>query len=254
MTLQEFAKRIPNLGALPHREKIKRFAWWLHTHGKRERFDVAAIRNCYSTLSLEPSANLSVELSRMVERKPRELLKDSNGYRLEARVKEALDAQYGEHETVLVVSQLLKDLPGRVSDVAEQRYLSEALTCYKHQAFRAATVMTWNLAYDHLLGWILADAQRLADFNAAIPKAYPQDKKKVGLVITKRMEFNELKEFDVIAVCAKGSLISDDLKKVLNEKLVRRNIAAHPSLVEITRAQADDTITDLVNNVVLALT
>jgi hypothetical protein len=36
-------------------------------------------------------------------------------------------------------------------------------------------------------------------------------------------------------------------------KLERRNIAAHPSQVVIVQHQADDLITDLVNNVVLAL-
>jgi hypothetical protein len=35
----------------------------------------------------------------------------------------------------------------------------------------------------------------------------------------------------------------------LREKLKRRNAAAHPSLVVITQAQADDVVTDLVNNV-----
>jgi hypothetical protein len=37
-------------------------------------------------------------------------------------------------------------------------------------------------------------------------------------------------------------------------QLDRRNIVAHPSTVVVVQSQADDVVTDLVNNVVLALT
>lgn len=241
----------PSFAKLPHVEKIKIFAWWIHTHGQRERFDVAAVRSCYNSLHLPPSANIASELNRLSGKKPAELLKDAGGYRLAGQVRTLLDERYGDHETVLVVSQLLRNLPGKVSDEGERRFLSEALTCYKHQAFRAAIVMTWNLAYDHLLEWTLADPQRLASFNAAIQRKYP---KKVGLVIGRREDFEDLREFEVVEVCGTAGLVSSNLKKILNDKLSRRNMAAHPSQVEITRAQADDAITDLVNNVVLKLT
>jgi hypothetical protein len=254
MRLQEFVGRVNGFHALSHPEKIKHFAWWLHAHENRERFDVTAIRLCYRTMHMQPSANPRQDLVRLEARRPREILRDGAGYKLEARVRNGFDSQFGTHETVISVSKLLSDLPGKVSNVAQRRFLSEALLCYTHGAFRAATVMTWNLAFDHLLSWILADSARLRDFNAAIAKRYPQDKRKLNLSVAQREDFPELKEFEIIEVCRKASLISDDLKKVLHEKLVRRNIAAHPSLVEITRHQADDAISDLVTNVVLALT
>ena len=50
--------------------------------------------------------------------------------------------------------------------------MTEALTCYRDRAFRATIVMTWNLAYDHLLNWIMAN--HLARFNAAISVRYPK--------------------------------------------------------------------------------
>lgn len=40
--------------------------------------------------------------------------------------------------------------------------------------------MTWNLAYAHLLDWVLNDTNRLTALNAAIIKRYP---KKTGLTI-----------------------------------------------------------------------
>ena len=48
--------------------------------------------------------------------------------------------------------------------------------------------------------------------------------------------------------------ITGNTKKILTDKLARRNLAAHPSLVEITQYQAEDAISDLVNNVILKLT
>ena len=40
----------------------------------------------------------------------------------------------------------------------------------------------------------------------------------------------------------------------LTLKLGKRNTAAHPSTMVVVQSQADDVVTDLVNNVVLALT
>src|SRR5207249_97579 len=144
------------------------FGWYLHTQMKKERFDTASIRQCYKNVHLSEPANLSKELTRLTERKPPELLKDGTGYRLERSIRDQLDRKYGEHETTIIVSNLLKELPGKISDDAERLFLSEALKCYGAQAFRAAIVMTWNLAYDHLLNWLLTHGKRLSDFNAHI--------------------------------------------------------------------------------------
>jgi hypothetical protein len=53
---------------------------------------------------------------------------------------------------------------------------------------------------------------------------------------------------------ATGGLISGSITKILREKLGKRNTAAHPSSVVVVQAQADDVVTDVVNNVVIALT
>jgi hypothetical protein len=170
-------------------------------------------------------------------------------YRLEARAKEQLDAKYGARPATIVVDAILQALPGKVSGEAERLFLSEALTCYRNKAFRAAIVMTWNLAYDHLLNWIVA--KHLAAFNAAIPVRYS---KRVGVVMAKKDDFEEFKESEVMEVCGTANIINGNVKKILKEKLDRRNMAAHPSLVEIIVHQAEDVISDLVNNVILKLT
>jgi hypothetical protein len=139
-----------------------------------------------------------------------------------------------------------------VPDLAEKNFLAESMKCYRHEAYRACVVMTWNLAYSHLLQWILNDAPRLADFNAAITKRY---QKKSSIDISKYDEFTEqLKESEVIEICNTASLLNSNVIRILREKLGKRNSAAHPASVVIVQSQADDMITDLVNNVVLALT
>jgi hypothetical protein len=110
--------------------------------------------------------------------------------------------------------------------------------------------MAWNLAYDHLARWVLADTQRLADFNAGIPRRNP---KKAHITITRREDFEELKEDEVVDVIGGLPGFSGNIKRLLKEKLGRRNTYAHPSTLVVERAQVDDMITDLVNNVVLSL-
>jgi hypothetical protein len=96
----------------------------------------------------------------------------------------------------------------------------------------------------------MADPGRLAAFNAAIPK---RNAKKAHVMIAKREDFEELKEDEVVDIVGCLPDINGGTKKLLKEKLGRRNTYAHPSTLKIERAQVDDMITDLVNNVVLTL-
>ncbi len=75
------------------------------------------------------------------------------------------------------------------------------------------------------------------------------------LQVTKYDDFlDELKERQVIEICSSAGMFNSSIFKILKDKLDRRNIAAHPSTVKIVQSQVDDVVTDLVNNVVLALT
>jgi hypothetical protein len=120
---------------------------------------------------------------------------------------------------------------------------------------RGNSVMTWNLAFDHLLNWILKDPVRLMAFNAAIPTKFQKSPKKASIVISRYDDFaDDLKEFEIIELCKSADLLNDNLIRTLKEKLGKRNTAAHPSTMVVGQSQADDVVTDLVNNVVLALT
>jgi hypothetical protein len=160
-----------------------------------------------------------------------------------------LDGLYAALPTTIAASKLLTDLPAKVPNLAERAFLEEAINCYKVKAYRAAIVMTWNLTYDHLVRWIFADPARVTALNAAFAKRF--QKKPPTVAVSKDLE--DIKEFDVVDSCGTAGLVSSNVIKILKEKLTKRNMAAHPSAVVVNEPQANDVITDLVNNVVLAL-
>jgi hypothetical protein len=251
MLLEDLVSQVAEFDAQSPREKMRLFAWWIHVHGGKELFEPGDIKRCYDKLHLS-QINIAMNLNRMADRKPPDLLIERGMFKLARTVRTDLDAKYGVHHSVVAVDKILTDLPAKVPSVEEREFLQEALTCYRSKAFRACIVMTWNLAYAHLLDWILNDPTRLATFNTAITKRYP---KKTGLVIAKYDEFlDELKEREVIEICSSGGLINSYIFKIMKDKLDRRNIVAHPSAVIVVQHQADDTVSELVNNVVLALT
>jgi hypothetical protein len=253
MELHEFTAVVPGFGSLSQPDQVLHFGWYLHTHRGKESFDQAAIRACYRERHMDEPP-LSKIFNRLLERRPKVILQTGSTVRLESKVREQLDAKYGQHESTIAVSKMMKDLIGKVSNQAEKLFLSEAISCYHVKAFRAAIVMAWNLAYDHLLHWILNDPTRLSDFNAKILGRIGP-KRVTGMVITKREDFEHLTEQETLDICKNAALFtSDNTKKILDMQLTKRNLAAHPSLVSIAGPQADDAITSLVTNVVLVLT
>jgi hypothetical protein len=82
-------------------------------------------------------------------------------------------------------------------------------------------VATWDLAFNHLLAWLLSDSVRLPKIDDRISIRDPQK----SLRIVNLEDFEELEESEVIEVASS----------------------------EFTRDQAEDTSTDLVNNLDLRL-
>jgi hypothetical protein len=124
MELGELAQQVEGFDALPPREKIRLFAWYLHAHKGKESFDNAAIRGCYDELHLA-QPNIAMYLPRLAESKPPDLVKVGGGYKLIRSVRSSLDAKYGVHQSVVHVSKLLSELPNKVPDLAEKVFLFE---------------------------------------------------------------------------------------------------------------------------------
>lgn len=252
MTLADVMADVPGFSKWSHADKIRFFAWFLHIHGKQERFHSRDIGKCYDELHMGQPSSISPFLAQMEKTKPKELLRDLRGFYLEHSLREKINAKHGQRKITIQVTNMLLDLPAQVPDVAEREFLNEALICYRHGAFRAAIVMTWNLAFDHLLNFILK--HHLAAFNTQWPISFPKlhQKARVSL-IADRDDFSELKESEILTISKSAAIITPDLYRILDEKLGKRNTAAHPSTVGVSQIQAEGVIDDLVNNVVLKL-
>jgi hypothetical protein len=229
-------------------DQLLAIAWFLDARQHRPCFDAAQMRQCFRDAGLHPP-DMSVYLPRLATKKPPQLIKEKGGYRLSGVVRRHLDKRYGDDPTVVAISQLLSSLPAKIPDLAERAFLSEALNCYRVKAYRAAIIMVWNLAYDHLVRWILVDSGRLQSLNSGIATRYP----KKGLVVARVDDLDDLKESELIEACRTSRLLDKNTVVLLKEKLARRNTVAHPSRVAVTQHQADDAISDLVLNVILAL-
>jgi hypothetical protein len=248
--MDELHALLPALSTKGHPQKIELLGWYIHTHSGKPCFWPAEVESLYSKLSLAPPSGFGGYFQQLVKQKI--LLKDKFGYRLESASRQRLTAIHGAREVTLKLTALLATLPTMVPSLVEKTYLNEALICYRHGAFRAAVVMTWNLAYHHLCSHVLA--HRLADFNSRWQLSFPGHHKKLALNIVSMDDFNrELKESEVIEICRLAQIITPDIARVMGEKLGRRNSAAHPSTLVIEQLQVDAFIDDLVRNVVLKI-
>jgi hypothetical protein len=69
--------------------------------------------------------------------------------------------------------------------------------------------------------------------------------------IRTRDDFTEIPEGKFIELLRSAGIISNDVRKILDEKLGTRNSSAHPSGVSIKPSKVIEFVDDLVENVVL---
>lgn len=250
MKLDDLVNGIDGFLDWSHADKIRFFAWFIHSKNGKERFSPANLRTCYTLLTLEQPSDVNSYLDRMLNRKPREVLRDRQGYALEKRLRDELERRYGSRPATIQADKLLLDLPSQIPDLAERIFLEETILCFRCKAFRATVVMAWNLAFDHLCNYIYGEATRLDAFNLQLPKSFPKARIKA---IASKDDFGELKESEVLQVLRSANLISNDLNVLFKEKLGKRNTAAHPSNIDIAPHTAEEYVIDLINNAVLKL-
>ncbi len=240
MTLNELLSRVHEFGSFTLTDKVRLFAWHLHINRGKERFSTREIVGCFDEIHMHRPGNASQLVTNLVSQ--RHIISDRNGYRLAKDVRESLDSKYGGRTETVIVDKLLSELPALLSSPAQQAYLEEALICFRNKAFRAAIVMAWNVAYDHLVTVVAGSHLPAFNANAAVVLG----PKKSGLV--KRDDFQRLQESEVITVCNAANVISKEVAKVYTDKLNKRNSAAHPSGSTIDKLQAEAFISDLIKN------
>lgn len=248
MSVADFATQTHGFYKKTLVEQLLMLAWFAEARQGRSCFDGAHLRECFRLVGIDPP-DMSVYLPRLATKKPPQLVREKGSYRLAGQVRRELDRRFGGDVVQVAVTKTLSDLPSKVPDLTERSFLAETLACYKAGAFRATTVMAWNLAYDHLTKWAVSAPERLAMLNDGIGRKL-QGK---AVVITSQKDLIALPERTVVECCQTAGLVDKNQAEVLFEKLKRRNAAAHPSSVIIGQHQANDTISDLVDNIVLAL-
>ncbi len=247
MTLQDAVGLAADFDTWNHPKKILFLGWFLHVHEGKERFNPVDVRLCYELVNLQKPSSIGPFLKSLTQSNPKRLLRDSNGFYLPKHLREEFQSQYGDRAITVQVHDLLLQLPLKIPSMSERVFLEEALTCFRHKAFRAAIVMTWNLAFAHVRDVVLT--RHLPAFNLQFPKAHPKKRLSAGVVTVD--DFNEFKESEFLEVCRGANIIDGNAYKILDEKLGRRNTAAHPSTVVVSQLQAEEFISDLITNVVL---
>lgn len=145
--------------------------------------------------------------------------------------------------------EALQNLTGVIAPEADDRFLPEVRQCIEAGARRATVVMMWLLTVDHLERYILA--HDLPRFNAAMAArseyaGAPQ--------IRRQEDFAELrKEQHFVEILGSSTIVTRDVKRLLEEKLGFRNSCAHPNALLVSDAKVVSFVEDLVYNVILKL-
>jgi hypothetical protein len=149
------------------------------------------------------------------------------------------------------VSERLRGLRSRLTDPAQHTFPEETLDCLTMGANRAAIVMGWNLAFDHLTQWIFH--HQLDAYNKELTCQFKDRRKRIYCdPVVDYRDFSLTTERTVLDVCEKANLFEKNESNVLHEGLNKRNRYAHPSRdTTATPAIAAGHIEELLLHVVL---
>ena len=242
-SVTDFIKPIKDFSSKTVPAQIEILGWYLHEAQKKERFSGNDILNLFDELHLTRPSNISTALSRLCSKRPARIIKDTKGFRLAAEARRETSAIAPIRHSAAEATSLLKSLLPRIANPDQKTFLSEALICFSQGAYRAAIIMSWNLAFSHLLDKIYSS--HLIAFNDQVGT------NNFKRPIVSRIDLSELKESDIIKIARAAKIISGETQKILNEKLGKRNSAAHPSSTIISTSTAEEVIFDLVENIIL---
>lgn len=243
--LENFVERFDGFSKWDGKKQVDYFAYFLATETTSESFTAKQIQDCFDILSLKQYARVAVYLSENVGNKSGRYIKSKTGYRLERSVFDDIKQEVNNEPKKVQVSQHLTDLVSKIKDPQEEAFLAEALNCYRIEAYRATIILVWILAIGHLQKYIFG--QKLNDFNSALAK---NPDKKVQKIVNYD-DFSDLSEVKLIELMRSANIISNDVRKILDEKLGIRNSAAHPSGIIFTGHKITEFGLDIINNILL---
>lgn len=244
--LSTFLLSLPNLKELSVRSRILLVAHHLLQVG-RTNFTSVELAQAFAESGVPPPGQIGVQLSRLSRGKTAPILKYGPGaYAISVFGQKELQDYLGTTPSGATGQSALATLVGKISGDAEQRFLAEAIACVEVKARRAAVVMAWAMTVDHLERYVLR--HKLVDFNNSWGRRADNKGRRVAI----QDDFLEIRdEATFIEILRSASIITNDIRKILDEKLGFRNTCAHPNDVVIPESKVLAAIEDLVYNVVL---
>jgi hypothetical protein len=245
VTIEEFLQTIADFTVLEGKTQVDYLAFFLSEICKVKSFSAKDIEDNFGAVDVRPYSRIAPYLSEQAATRNGNYVKVSSGYRLARHRAEELRHKVGQEPKRIQVAAILKERLTQVSDSRERTFLKEALDCFHVQAFRATIILIWILTVDHLTRYIFE--HHLSVFNIALAK---NPDKKIKQIL-KQEDFAELSESKFIELMRAADIISNDIRKILDEKLGVRNSAAHPSDVEFDSYKATEFTSDLLSNAIL---
>lgn len=245
--INRFFNAIENAEKCSDAELIDLFVYFLTVESGAAAATASNIEDCFKACHLTPSKRVRAHLSEGLRSKPQRFVKVDGGYSLQRHHREALSKRLGAERTVVQTSVELRRLEARLNGGPAKGFLKETIDCFEVGANRATIVMCWILIMDHLFELVLR--KHLTPFNAELAKI--NDKRVKVSIIAARDDFGEIPEGKFIELLRASGVISNDVRKILDQKLGVRNSSAHPSGVLIKGSKVIDFVEDLVENVVI---
>ena len=245
--VNRFFNSVDGATSLSQSSLIELFVYFLtieQDHGGATPKHVTA---CFAACDLTQPKNVAARLSEGTKTKPPKFISVGGRYRLERRLRQDLEQRVGKKRIAAQTRSTLRDLEQSLPQGSARDFLTETIDCFEIGAKRATIVMAWILAMDHVYSHIMN--HRLTAFNGAL--ANNTDKSVKVKVIAHRDDLSDIRESKLIELCRAARIISNDVRKILDQKLGTRNSYAHPSGIAISHAKVSDFVEDLVRNVVL---
>jgi hypothetical protein len=243
--VNRFYNSIENAAQLTDKEAVGFFLYYLTVEMGAEASGAIAIDQCFKECDLAVPARTSAYLSEGTA--AGRYVKADRGYKLQRHYREELSQQMGAEKVVAQANVELRRLEHKITTPSTSDFLKETIDCFEAGANRATIVMCWILAVDHLIEYVLT--HRLTEFNAVL--ANNTDKRVKVTRIVSRDDFSDIPEGKLVEFLRAAGVISNDVRKILEEKLGTRNSCAHPSGVAIKPSKVIDFVDDLVENIVL---
>lgn len=238
-----YSTKFPDIASYGHVQLVEVLGYYIQNESTVPFFDSKSLSAAYGELDLVKPKNLSDILSKMLYRGL--IVRYGAGYRLSKAAADKISALSG-NIALTTVSDKLQRLPMLVKGT-ESEFLKEAINCLRVKAWRASIIITWILTINHLQDYVLSTS--LSEFNNALSR----NTKYSRLTIRTVNDFENMKESDFIEVLRSAGIISNDQRKILDEKLGTRNSCAHPSEIVITESKVTSFLEDLVYNVLTRL-